>query len=78
MASITTRETTGTGATVAGVPLTNQQLDNNFINLNSELITKLPLTGGTLTGPVDGPEYKINGVSINRSIWTRTFAFMGV
>jgi hypothetical protein len=37
MAAITTRQTAGTGATVAGVPLTNAQLDTNFINLNTEL-----------------------------------------
>ena len=35
MASITTRVTTGTGATVKNAPLTNAEIDNNFINLNS-------------------------------------------
>jgi len=50
MAAITTRETAGTGATVAGVALTNAQIDNNFININTELGQKLPLSGGTLTG----------------------------
>jgi hypothetical protein len=38
MAAITTRQTAGTGATVAGVPLTNTQLDTNFINLNTDII----------------------------------------
>ncbi len=35
MASITTRVTSGTGATVKNAPLTNTEIDNNFINLNS-------------------------------------------
>ena len=38
MAAITTRQTAGTGATVAGVPLTNAQLDQNFINLNTAVV----------------------------------------
>lgn len=55
MAQITTRETAGTGATVAGVPLTNAQIDTNFINLNNDIATRLPLTGGTLTGQLTVP-----------------------
>ena len=39
MASITTREVAGTGATVKGTPLTNAEIDNNFININTELET---------------------------------------
>ena len=35
MASITTRVTAGSGATVKNAPLTNAEIDNNFINLNS-------------------------------------------
>jgi hypothetical protein len=34
MAAITTRATTGTGATVKGSPLTNAEIDGNFISLN--------------------------------------------
>ena len=34
MASITTRATAGGGATVKGSPLTNAEIDTNFINLN--------------------------------------------
>jgi hypothetical protein len=41
MAAITTRQTAGGGATVKGSPLTNTEVDNNFINLN--------------VGKVDGP-----------------------
>lgn len=35
MAAITTRVTTGGGATVKNAPLTNTEIDNNFINLNT-------------------------------------------
>lgn len=35
MASITTRVTAGGGATVKNAPLTNAEIDNNFINLNT-------------------------------------------
>jgi hypothetical protein len=38
MASITTRQTAGTGATVKNAPLTNTEIDNNFIDLNSSKI----------------------------------------
>lgn len=40
MAAITTRETAGGGATVANAPLTNAQVDNNFINLNTDKMEK--------------------------------------
>jgi hypothetical protein len=50
MAAITTRQTAGTGATVAGVPLTNAQLDTNFINLNNDVLSRLSTSGGTITG----------------------------
>lgn len=35
MATIVTRQTSGGGATVNNAPLTNEQVDNNFINLNT-------------------------------------------
>lgn len=35
MAAITTRVTSGSGATVKNAPLTNTEIDTNFINLNS-------------------------------------------
>jgi hypothetical protein len=38
MSSITTRATSGTGATVKGAPLTNAEIDNNFIALNSDKV----------------------------------------
>lgn len=46
MASITTRETTGTGATVKGLPLTNAEIDNNFISLNDNKL-EATWTGNT-------------------------------
>lgn len=36
MSSITTRVTAGSGATVKNAPLTNAEIDNNFINLNND------------------------------------------
>jgi hypothetical protein len=49
MAAITTRQTAGVGATVAGVPLTNAQLDTNFINLNTEVfVDNYPVIDPTL------------------------------
>jgi hypothetical protein len=38
MASITTRQTTGGGASVKNAPLTNVEIDTNFINLNIDKI----------------------------------------
>ena len=52
MAAITTRSTAGSGATagsttVANAPLTNTQVDTNFINLNNDIASRLLATGGT-------------------------------
>jgi hypothetical protein len=44
MSSITTRATSGTGATVKGAPLTNAEIDTNFININTD---KLEITDTT-------------------------------
>jgi hypothetical protein len=46
MASITTRQTSGTGATVKNLPLTNAEIDTNFINLNND---KLELSDAVTT-----------------------------
>lgn len=45
MANITTRSTAGGGATVKGSPLTNTELDNNFININVDLGNAAYTTG---------------------------------
>jgi hypothetical protein len=47
MAAITTRSIAGTGATVKNSTLTNAEVDNNFINLNVDIQTRLLKTGGT-------------------------------
>jgi trimeric autotransporter adhesin len=46
MAAITTRATTGTGATVKGSPLTNAEIDGNFISLNDNKL-EATWTGNT-------------------------------
>jgi hypothetical protein len=56
MATIITRET---GATAKGSPLTNAELDANFVNLNTEVSTKIAAAekgtaGGVATLGVDG------------------------
>jgi hypothetical protein len=45
MAAITTRITAGTGATVKNAPLTNTEVDNNFIALNTDLSNAVYVTG---------------------------------
>lgn len=35
MTTVTTRQTTAAGATNKGAPLTNDELDANFVNLNA-------------------------------------------
>lgn len=47
MAAITTRSISGTGATVKNSTLTNAEVDNNFINLNVDIQTRLLKTGDT-------------------------------
>ena len=68
MATIITREV---GATAKGTPLTNTELDNNFINLNAELGTKLL---GTPNSGISGWTY--SGVS--RSVATEETAPSGL
>ena len=40
MTNVTTRQTTATGATNKGAPLTNNELDANFVNLNANKMEK--------------------------------------
>lgn len=74
MAIIVTRET---GATAKNLPLTNQEVDNNFININTELGTKLnssekgvangvaPLDANSKLPPANLPDIStINGQSL--------------
>lgn len=49
MATIITRQTAATGVTVKGSPFTKQELDQNFINLNSEVyVDNYPVARPTL------------------------------
>ena len=62
MVAITTRQTSGAGATNKGSPLTNTELDNNFINLNTAKIeadqvvalTNKAISSSTIDGTVIG------------------------
>lgn len=45
MPSITTRITAATDATVKNLPLTNSEIDNNFININNAIILGQDVTG---------------------------------
>lgn len=53
--AILTRETTATGVTNNGAPLTNAELDNNFVELQQN---KLDIT---VTSPSSGQVIKYNG-----------------
>ena len=60
--AIKTRETNGTGVTNNNAPLSNSDLDNNFIELVAEDATKLDTSGGTLTGSLTtGSGITLNG-----------------
>jgi hypothetical protein len=61
MAAITTRQTAGTGATVKNAPLTNAEVDNNFIALNTDLSNAVYLTG---TQTISGPKTFSNNVNV--------------
>lgn len=56
-ANITTRETSGTGASNKGSPLTNAELDNNFININDSLVELQGLVGG---GGIELSKMRVN------------------
>lgn len=50
-ANLTLRVLTGgTGNTVKNAPLSNIEMDQNFINLDNEIDTKAPINSPTLTG----------------------------
>jgi hypothetical protein len=63
-AALVTRQTAGTGATVKGSPLTNTEVDTNFINLNTAIDTKAAAGAnsditslGGVTGGITTPDY---------------------
>jgi hypothetical protein len=54
--TITTRQTAGTGATVKGSPLTNAELDANFLNLNLA-VQPSGGTAGQVLSKIDGTDF---------------------
>ena len=54
--SITTRQTAGTGATVKGSPLTNTEVDNNFIGLN-QAVQPTGGTAGQILAKIDATNF---------------------
>ena len=67
MASITTRVTSGTGATVKNSPLSNSEIDNNFININYQLTNNLSLSK-SFTGFIDANNSAISFNTTNRTL----------
>lgn len=55
MAAITTRITSGTGATVKNLPLSSVEIDTNFINLNADLALKANNISPAFTGSPTAP-----------------------
>ena len=84
MASITLRSGKGS-------PLTHDEVDDNFTNINNELSDYLPLVGGTVTGSiavtgtVDGRDVSVDGTKLdtiaedanNYTLPTSTSAVLG-
>jgi hypothetical protein len=60
MANIITREV---GVAAQGTPLSNVQIDNNFINLNTELSEKANTESPTFTGTVKAPKVEVTASS---------------
>lgn len=60
MAALTLRVLTNAGDTTKGTPLTNAELDQNFINIDAELGTKAPLESAALTGTPTAPTAALN------------------
>lgn len=68
MATIVTREV---GATAKGSPLTNTELDNNFINLNDQLLgrTVSISSNATITPTLDSSDvYEVSALATNATI----------
>jgi hypothetical protein len=64
MANLTLRVATNAGDTTKNSPLTNLEIDNNFIALDTELGTKAPTASPTFTGSVTIPGGTINATSV--------------
>lgn len=61
MAVLTLRTSTRAGDTTKGLPLTSAEIDQNFINIDSELELKAPINNPTFTGTVTLPDANISG-----------------
>ncbi len=64
MAALTLRVLTRSGDTTKNAPLTNSEIDTNFINIDEELGLKAPIASPTFTGSVTIPAGTINGASV--------------
>ena len=74
MAAITTRVTAGTGATVKGSPLSNAEVDGNFIALNTEVGEKL-VKASNLNDLQDKPTARTNlGVDSSSQVTAKAIA----
>lgn len=74
MAAITTRLTSGTGATVKNAPLSNSEIDQNFLALNGAIVTNADLSKD-LTGFTD---LTTTTLTFDESTRTLTLAPTGV
>ena len=63
MALLTLRTLTRPGDTTKNAPLTNAEVDNNFINLDADIGTRAPLESPTLTGAPTAPTPTAGDVS---------------
>ena len=75
MATIITRET---GATAKGSPLTNAEVDNNFINLNTEVSPSRPTIRPSLNLDFGGSEEVDSRISFTRASAATYFDANGV
>ncbi len=64
MAALTLRVLTRSGDTTKNAPLTNAEIDTNFINIDAEMETKAPIASPTFTGSVTIPGGTINNTSV--------------
>jgi len=61
MLAITTRELVAAGVTTKGSPLSNTEIDSNFINLKSEVELKAPLISPTFIGTTTAADLAYTG-----------------
>ncbi len=74
MANLTLRETLNSGDTTKNLPLTNQEIDANFIAIDNELATTAKLSGATFTGAISAPTFTGsvlgNSTSVTNGVYT--------